>query len=247
MDILLVISRLLDYPNESLIDDEADLCHSIWSSPLKESTQEKLQQFMWQQLDRNLLDIQSEYDGLFERGRSLGLWLFEHVHGESRDRGQAMVDLLNQYKLAGLEISQKELPDYIPLYLEFLATQGEENARIGLQEVENILALLHARLEKRESHYTVLFSALLELAQTQVDLNEVRTRVAGEARDDTRKALDAAWEEEEITFGNEAATEGCTTTRKPAESQRADLDVPVHWVDFNHNTSDDPQAKRSMK
>ena len=69
---------------------------------------------------------QSEYDGLFERGRSLALWLFEHVHGESRDRGQAMVDLVDQYRQAGLEISQHELPDYLPLFLEFLSTQGRD-------------------------------------------------------------------------------------------------------------------------
>ena len=56
------------------------------------------------------LDWQSDYDALFERGRSLSLLLFEHVHGESRDRGQAMIDLIAQYKEAGLEIGMKELP-----------------------------------------------------------------------------------------------------------------------------------------
>ena len=81
---------------------------------------------------------------MFERGRALGLWLFEHVHGESRDRGQAMVDLIEQYKQAGLQLNLNELPDYIPLFLEFLATQGSENAREWLSEVEHILAYLCA-------------------------------------------------------------------------------------------------------
>jgi len=104
MEILLVISRLLDYPEEWLHEGEVELCDAIWRSPLSRETKERMQSFVWKQLDRDILDIQSEYDGLFERGRSLGLWLFEHVHGESRDRGQAMVDLMNQYREAGLEI-----------------------------------------------------------------------------------------------------------------------------------------------
>ena len=70
------------------------------------------------------LEAQAKYDSLFERGRSLSLWLFEHVHGESRDRGQAMVDLMAQYDMAGFEINAKELPDYLPMYLEFLSHQA---------------------------------------------------------------------------------------------------------------------------
>lgn len=248
MQILRVISRLLDYPDESLVDDEAAMCNIIWQSPLHELTQERLQQFIWKQLDRDLLDVQSEYDGLFERGRSLGLWLFEHVHGESRDRGQAMVDLLNQYREAGLEISQQELPDYIPLFLEFLATQGETNAREGLREVEHILGLLQARLEKRDSHYAILMTALLELAHSKVDLVEVKQRVASEERDDTQKALDRAWEEEEINFMGQQSS--CGTGHKPGETQNvkaANLEVPVHWVDFNSKASQEKLAKRTSK
>ena len=239
MEILLVISRLLDYPEEWLHEGEVELCDAIWRSPLSRETKERMQSFVWKQLDRDILDVQSEYDGLFERGRSLGLWLFEHVHGESRDRGQAMVDLMNQYREAGLEISQHELPDYIPLFLEFISTQGEANALSWLQEVEHILALLQARLEKRESHYSVLLEALLELAGSEVNLSELREKVSTEKRDDSKEALDKEWEEEEVKFGAES-TEGCTNTNKPSESQRADLDIPVHWVDFNNQNASGP-------
>ena len=176
---------------------------------------------------------QSEYDGLFERGRSLALWLFEHVHGESRDRGQAMVDLVDQYRQAGLEISQHELPDYLPLFLEFLSTQGRDNAVSWLLDMEHILALLQCRLEKRGSDYAVLFQLLLSIADSKVDLNEIRERIADEKRDDSKQAIDKEWEEEAVTFGADSLDKSCgDAQRKPTEEQRKDLDVPLHWVDF---------------
>ena len=246
MDILLLISRLLDYPDEELFTDESGLYDIIQRSSLSEELKAGLQQFIRTQSGRDLLDVQSEYDGLFERGRSLGLWLFEHVHGESRDRGQAMVDLLNQYRRAGLDISGKELPDYIPLFLEFVATQGEGNARGWLQDIEHILALLQARLEKRRSHYSVLFEALLDIAASRINLTEIREKAITEIRDDTREALDREWAEEEVTFAAQSVA-ACTTTRKPGENQRADLDVPVHWVDFIQPNSQVTPEKRSSK
>src|SRR5690606_22756321 len=80
----------------------------------------------------DLVDVQARYSELFDKGRALSLLLFEHVHGESRDRGQAMVDLMAQYEAAGFAIGVRELPDYIPLYLEFLATREDLEAREGL-------------------------------------------------------------------------------------------------------------------
>ncbi|WP_075187617.1 nitrate reductase molybdenum cofactor assembly chaperone [Teredinibacter haidensis] len=243
MDVLLVISRLLDYPDESLCECHQEMGGIVSDSPLNTDTKEKVQAFISHQVDRNLLDWQSEYDGLFERGRSLGLWLFEHVHGESRDRGQAMVDLLNQYKQAGLEIAKHELPDYIPLFLEFISTQGETNAKSWLQEVEHILALLQARLEKRGSSYSVLFEALLEVAASDLNLSKVREAIDAEIRDDTKEALDKEWQEEEVTFGAESMQENCSSaSRKPSDSQMADLEAPVHWVDFDQTQTATTQS-----
>lgn len=234
MEVLSALSRLIDYPTEALLRQEGALISVIEQSTLPEKLQARLQAFMAQRLAMDLLDWQSEYDGLFERGRSLALWLFEHVHGESRDRGQAMVELVAMYREAGLEIAQHELPDYIPLFLEFLATQGESNARHWLQEVEHILALLQCRLEKRHSDYALLFESLLELAQSTVNLDQIREQIAQEKRDDTKQAIDKEWEEEEVTFGAESLEKSCDSTkRRPSETQRRDLDIPVTWVDFN--------------
>ncbi len=102
-------------------------------------------------------------------GGATSLLLFEHVHGESRDRGQAMVDLLNQYEQHGLVLDSRELPDHLPLYLEYLAQLPESEAIGGLQDIAPILALLCARLQQRESRYAVLFEQLLKLANSAVD------------------------------------------------------------------------------
>lgn len=238
MEVLSVISRLIDYPDADILEHEQAMLDIIDASDLNEHLKEKLEAFIETNLQKDLMDWQAEYSGQFERGRSLGLWLFEHVHGESRDRGQAMVDLVNVYREAGLEISQHELPDYIPMFLEFLATQGKENAQNWIKDVEHILGLLQCRLEKRESNYAVLFESLLSLAESTVDLNEIRASIAEEKRDDTKQAIDKEWEEEEVTFGSESLDKACdTASRKPSESQRRDLDIPINWVDFDAGSS----------
>ncbi|SUG14916.1 respiratory nitrate reductase 1 subunit delta [Salmonella enterica subsp. arizonae] len=61
---------------------------------------------------------------------------------ESRDRGQAMVDLMAQYEQHGLQLDSRELPDHLPLYLEYLAQLPKSEALGGLQDIAPILALL---------------------------------------------------------------------------------------------------------
>lgn len=233
MQVLSVLSHLLDYPSAALVAARGELIEQVQQSELPALQKTALCDFINQRCAQDLMDWQSEYDGLFERGRALGLWLFEHVHGESRDRGQAMVDLLNQYKQAGLDLDSNELPDYIPLFLEFLASQGDDNARAWLQEVEHIFALLLCRLEKRQSDYACVFSALLAAAHSEVDLGSIRDSIANEQRDDTKQAIDKEWEEEAITFGANDSKACPTSGYRPAEGQRKDQYVPVSWTDFN--------------
>lgn len=232
MKILRVISLLLDYPHASTAGFEEELSDVIRASALAGEDKNALEAFVLARSTGDLMDWQVEYDGLFERGRSLSLHLFEHVLGESRDRGQAMVDLMSEYRQAGLEIDARELPDYLPLYLEFLSTQGEENARLGLQEISHILALLTCRLQRRESGYQVLTHALLKLSGARVDLESVREQIAREKRDDTREALDRVWEEEAVTFGPDRSSDSCApAVRKPDDAQRRDDHIPIQWAD----------------
>lgn len=232
MKILKLLGVLIDYPTEEIYQNVKLLNEFVNEDKLL-STEAKMKilSFIANRTSGELLDWQSEYDGSFERGRTLSLLLFEHVHGESRDRGQAMVNLLNTYKEAGLDIGVNELPDHIPLYLEFLSTQGDENARAWLQDVVHIFGLLASRLKKRESDYECLFNALMELSGVQLDLTDVEVQVAKEERDDTNEALDKVWEEEAISFGGDATNGGCpTSTNRPSEQQSKSDDVPIQWV-----------------
>lgn len=230
-----VFSRLLDYPTEQLhayADELRSLVETAESVP--GPVRQNLLTFLEGRLSQDLLDWQSDYDGLFERGRSVSLHLFEHVHGESRDRGQAMVDLMAQYRQAGLELNVNELPDYLPLYLEFVATQGE-GAVAWLQDVAHVLALLAARLQERESDYALVVEALLQLAGSQVDLAPLREEVAREERDDTPEALDKIWEEEMVSFATgDPMGQGSscgTASYRPTPAQRQDDVMAVQWVE----------------
>ena len=159
----------------------------------------------------DLLECQSRYVELFDRTRSLSLHMFEHVHGESRDRGQAMVSLLERYQQTGLDVAANELPDYIPLFLEFLSTQAEVDARASIAEPVNIFHALGERLAKRGSRYAAVMEALVTLAQT-VPANEVLEELRKQQEEDPMDlaALDRAWEEAEVRFGpGDAATSDC--------------------------------------
>jgi nitrate reductase molybdenum cofactor assembly chaperone NarJ/NarW len=173
----------------------------------------------------DLLEAQSSYVDLFDRTRSLSLHLFEHVHGESRDRGQAMVSLLERYRQAGLDIAANELPDYIPLFLEFLSTLDEAEARVHLAEPAHILAALGERLRRRKSDYAVILEALVVLSKTapsQDVLAELRLEKIEDPGD--LIALDKAWEEAEVRFGpGDAASDGCPRVNDILHR----MDVPV--------------------
>jgi nitrate reductase delta subunit len=233
MKILSILSRLIDYPSDELYAHGNEIANLIANDThLSDENKAGLLAFVKQRFGDSLLDWQSDYDGLFERGRSLSLLIYEHIHGESRDRGQAMVDLLDQYKAAGLDIGVRELPDYIPLFLEFVSTQGDENAKGWLQDIAPILALLTVRLEKRECNYSAIFQSLVTLSEMDVDLDALREQVKEEKRDDTKKALDKVWEEEAVTFGGDAINGGCpSNSSKPSETQRRDQDVPIQFID----------------
>jgi len=150
--------------------------------------------------------LQERYVELFDRTRSLSLHLFEHVHGESRDRGQAMIDLKNLYEKHGLSFSTSELPDYLPAFLEFLSTRPSAEARQLLGQPAHILAALAERLEKRDAPYAAVFRALEALAVPAADSEQMDVVPEGaDADPNDFAALDAQWEEEAVTFGPAAA------------------------------------------
>ncbi|ATM86741.1 nitrate reductase molybdenum cofactor assembly chaperone [Yersinia enterocolitica] len=208
---LRIISRLLEYPDADLWQHSHELIEALTQADELTAEQRKtLTEFVSTLCRRELLDCQAAYCGLFDRGRATSLLLFEHVHGESRDRGQAMVDLMAQYQRAGLILDCKELPDFLPLYLEYLVSQSVAEATLGLQDIAPILALLGARLHQRDSEYAQLFDLLLALSGSDIRSENLDEKVAGETRDDTPKALDAVWEEEQVKF---LGSEGCSSAQ----------------------------------
>lgn len=226
---LQIIARLLDYPEQPLFDHQQELFDALESaSELDLPHSAQLVLFIRRFCARPLLDAQADYCELFDRGRATSLLLFEHVHGESRDRGQAMVDLLAQYREAGLEVDSRELPDFLPLYLEYLASRSQQDAISGLQEIAAILALLGARLHQRQSSYAVLFDVLLFLSGSGVETQSLQPQVASETRDDTPQALDAVWEEEQVKFLGE---QGCASAQQSAHQQRFAGAVVPQYLD----------------
>ncbi len=170
----------------------------------------------------DLFDLQERYVLLFDRTRSLSLHLFEHIHGESRDRGQALVDLAQLYERHGLAVEAKELPDYLPLFLEFLSTLPLASSRALLAEPLHILAALQQRLRKRESPYASVFWALEIIANAKPG-EEALKALSGEdsSEPDDLEALDKAWAEEPVTFGPSSSDAGCTSDRVTARIRAA--------------------------
>jgi nitrate reductase delta subunit len=150
----------------------------------------------------DLLDLQERYVALFDRGRRTALDLFEHVHGDSRDRGQAMVELKAVYARAGYVFAGRELPDYLPAMLEFLAARPDAEAKDMLGDCAHILRAIGEALVANGSRYGAVFAALLAMVG-EPGLSAQPPKAA--ARE---KSIDEEWIEEPVTFGPAAAT-GC--------------------------------------
>lgn len=156
---------------------------------------------------------QEAYVLLFDRSRTLSLNLFEHVHGESRDRGGAMVDLLETYRAGGFDLAGTELPDHLPVLLEFLSTRPEAEARTLLADAGAILVALAERLTRRESDYAAVLIALVDYAQAEATSDEAQALLAEPVDDpEDLAALDATYAEAQVVFGPDPNA-GCPATR----------------------------------
>ena len=238
MQILKVIARLMDYPQAETRAHREGLATAITAArEISPDMRSALLTTLDQVYGVAQLDAEESYSLLFEQGRSMSLLLFEHVHGESRDRGQAMVDLMDVYQRQGFVIDQRELPDYIPLFLEFLSHQDAMEAREWLADVSHILARLGARLQERDSPYSHLFEALLMIAGQSDTLTEERQKISGEERDDTREAIDREWEEAAVTF-SPPEDGACASNTGQTDSNASQ---PVHWVEAPNPT---PQTNK---
>lgn len=207
---LRVLAALLGYPDASMRSHLTEMRELVQGERvLSPSRQLEIVALIDKLRRADPLATEAAYVELFDRGRATSLHLFEHVHGDSRDRGPAMIDLGQTYEKAGLILAEGELPDYLPAVLEFVSTQPPREAKAFLAEMAHIFNAIFGALQQRESAYASVLGALLDLAGEKA---QPVTPVADEA-------LDESWAEP-------AVFDGCSTKgqAKPGQEQ------PVHIV-----------------
>lgn len=211
---LKALSVLLSYPTEEMQRELDAIAAALREDgALSDVAIRALDLLLTEFRDSDIYDLEERYVALFDRSRNLSLNLFEHVHGESRDRGGAMVDLLDTYRAGGLEPTGAELPDHLPTLLEFLSLRPPVEARATLADAGHILEALNVRLARRESAYASVLGALVQLCETRPDAAAVSELIAAPEEDpNDLEALDQVWEEAAVTFGPDPSA-GCPASR----------------------------------
>lgn len=215
MKTLRALAALLSYPTQDLLAASGEIRATLDREALLPASERRALDRLIGELEAgDLYDLQERYGLLFDRTRSLSLHLFEHVHGESRDRGQAMVDLLKLYEENGYSPVATELPDFLPLFLEYASTREPKVALELIGQPAHVVAALRERLAKRASSYATVMGALLALSRAKLDAATLAAlRAEPDPEPDDLEALDAAWVDQEVTFGPGAAATSCPVDR----------------------------------
>ncbi|MBL8275915.1 nitrate reductase molybdenum cofactor assembly chaperone [Variovorax gossypii] len=207
---LRVLAALLRYPDASFRAAIPELQQALRSEgALRAARLEELCALLGRLQRDDPFTVESDYVELFDRGRGTALHLFEHVHGDSRERGPAMIDLQQTYEKAGLYLAPGELPDHLAVVLEFASTQPPREATAFLAEIAHIARAIFSALLRRQSPYASVLAAVLELAGERAESVEIPPE----------PELDEAWAEPEA-FG------GCST----AGQSKPDQPQPIHIV-----------------
>ena len=207
---LRVLARLLSYPDARLRQNLRDMREALHADKTVPASRLLELDALIATLEHGeALESEAAYVEMFDRGRATSLHLFEHVHGDSRDRGPAMIDLAQTYEAAGLFLAPGELPDYLPVMLEFVSTQPAREARAFLSEMTHIFNAIFNALQQRNSAYASVLGALLELAGEKAHVVKI---VANDS-------IDATWEEPVVFDG--CSSKGQT---RPGQPQ------PIHFV-----------------
>lgn len=231
---LKALSLLLSYPTKDLQKAMPEIGGALASETrLTTATRRSFRPLVDRLTSCDIFELQEVFVELFDRSRTLSLNLFEHVHGESRDRGGAMVSLVETYRDAGYDPVTSELPDHLPVLLEFLALRKGEEVKNTLEDMAHILAALAERLERRESDYAIVFHALVQLSDAKVNkdaLNELMEQPESDPND--LEALDQVWEESEVIFGPDPNA-GCPQVR----DMLSQMDQPVTPAPKTHSVA----------
>ena len=207
---LRALALLLSYPDADMRSKLTDVMSVLsLERALSPSRISELKNLSEQLQSLDPLEVESRYVETFDRGRSTCLNLFEHVHGDSRDRGPAMIDLSQTYAQSGLVLDPDELPDHLCVVLEFASTQTEDIAKSFLDEMAHILNSIFSALLKRESPYAAVIAAVLELSGHKAQAVNIPVE----------ESMDSSWQEPE-------AFDGCQSRGQ----SKPNLEQPLHFV-----------------
>ena len=207
---LRALALLLSYPDADMRSKLTDIMSVLsLERALSPSRISELKNLSEQLQSLDPLEVESRYVETFDRGRSTCLNLFEHVHGDSRDRGPAMIDLSQTYAQTGLVLDPDELPDHLCVVLEFASTQTEGVAKSFLDEMAHILNSIFSALLKRESPYATVIAAVLELSGHKAQAVNIPVE----------ESMDSSWQEPE-------AFDGCQSRGQ----SKPNLEQPLHFV-----------------
>lgn len=197
---LRALAALLGYPSAELAAHIPDIKAALAGEPaLPPDRFRSLEPLLARLASQDLLESQADYTELFDRSRALSLHLFEHVHGDSRDRGPAIIDLGQQYLDRGFMLEGPELPDFVPVFIEFASCLSPAEAREMLAEPAHVFAALEERLTARDSDYAGVFGAILALAGARPD-TQALAELRDQAPSDDPATIDEDWEEKAVTF-----------------------------------------------
>ncbi|PLX63505.1 nitrate reductase molybdenum cofactor assembly chaperone [Sedimenticola selenatireducens] len=149
-----IMARLLDYPDDELMQNLPGIIDAI-NQDDDIGPQEKedlLNLVSWMNM-HDLTGLQSQYVQTFDMVPEHDLHLTHHLFGDDRGRGPALIDLSEYYKASGLEVEGKEIPDFLPLILEYVSTLDDLQARVFLGDAAKVLKVIGDNLEKAESPY----------------------------------------------------------------------------------------------
>jgi nitrate reductase delta subunit len=212
------LGALLTYPTEELIAALPEIRGALGEEALLTPPVVAAVDRLIAHMQRaELIDLQDDYVALFDRTRSMSLHLYEHLYGEARERGQAMVRLQTLYRFHGFAHTPSELPDYLPLFCEFLSLLPDRSARAVLSDAAATIEALHQRAAKKGTPYACVFAALTTLASKKIDRELLAEIMRGGGADDgSLEALDRAWEDAPVTFGAGDAAKAFETTQRRA-------------------------------
>ncbi|MCW8827458.1 MAG: nitrate reductase molybdenum cofactor assembly chaperone [Gammaproteobacteria bacterium] len=161
MSIYKILSALLDYPNQELVEHLPEIRAEIdGSQNIEKEEKEALYKFLDHLTSMPLTEQQADYVKTFDMTPEHSLHLTHHLFGDDNDRnrGPALIDLAGLYQDYGIEVATNELPDFLPLILEFTSLLEEKEATMFLSDAHKVLALLADNLTKAGSPYAALLS-----------------------------------------------------------------------------------------